>query len=195
MNIEINEKIFDKFPILESKRLSFRDVRNSDAEELFYMRNNDLVMEFLDTNKFKTINEAEEFIHNIIASFNNKESINWIIEDKKSNQIAGYFGYWRLDKKNCRAELGYALKPEFWGIGIMSETFEVLLDFAFNCLQVHSIEGNVNPRNENSIKVLEKFGFKKEAHFKENFLFNGKFLDSIIYSLIEPYNVRSIENA
>jgi len=34
-------------------------------------------------------------------------------------------------------------------------------------------------------KVLEKIGFKQEAYFRENYLFNNKFLDSIIYSLLE----------
>jgi len=32
---------------------------------------------------------------------------------------------------------------------------------------------------------LEKIGFKKEAYFRENYLFNNRFLDSVIYSLLE----------
>jgi ribosomal-protein-alanine N-acetyltransferase len=34
------------------------------------------------------------------------------------------------------------------------------------------------------MKLLEKNGFVKEAYFKENYYYDGKFIDSIIYSLI-----------
>jgi len=37
----------------------------------------------------------------------------------------------------------------------------------------------------NSKRLLMKPGFKKETHFRENFLFNYRFSDSIIYSLLE----------
>lgn len=52
-------------------------------------------------------------------------------------------------------------------------------------MKFHRIEANMNPNNILSIKLLEKLGFKKEAYFRENFFYNGKFLDSVIYSMIE----------
>jgi ribosomal-protein-alanine N-acetyltransferase len=67
----------------------------------------------------------------------------------------------------------------------MSETLKILIDFGFNDLRIHSIEANVNPKNEKSVQLLEKLNFKKEAYFRENYFFNGKFVDSIIYSLLE----------
>jgi len=39
----------------------------------------------------------------------------------------------------------------------------------------------VNPKNKASIKLLKKNKFRKEAHFRENYYFNGKYLDSAIY--------------
>ena len=35
-------------------------------------------------------------------------------------------------------------------------------------------------------KLLEKHGFVQEAYFKEDYYFQGKFLDSVILSLIDP---------
>jgi ribosomal-protein-alanine N-acetyltransferase len=67
----------------------------------------------------------------------------------------------------------------------MYETINTIVRFGFNEMKLHSIEANVNPLNEKSKKVLEKVGFKKEAYFRENYLFNGNFLDSVIYSLLE----------
>jgi ribosomal-protein-alanine N-acetyltransferase len=67
----------------------------------------------------------------------------------------------------------------------MFETINCMARFGFKEMKLHSVEANVNPLNERSKKVLERIGFKKEAHFRENYLFNGEFLDSIIYSLLE----------
>ena len=67
----------------------------------------------------------------------------------------------------------------------MSEALLKVIEFGFNEFKLHSIMGNVNPQNKRSIKLLEKYGFKKEAHFREDYLYNGKYLDSIIYCLLE----------
>lgn len=83
------------------------------------------------------------------------------------------------------------MKPEFWGNGFMHESLIKVIDFGFNKLSLHSIEANVNPANVSSITLLEKLKFKREAYFKEDYLFNGKFLDTSIYSLLEtdPWHI------
>jgi ribosomal-protein-alanine N-acetyltransferase len=52
-------------------------------------------------------------------------------------------------------------------------------------LKLQSFEPEINPKNTNSEKVLVKIGFKKEAYFQENRDYDGKYLDSEIYSLLE----------
>ena len=52
-------------------------------------------------------------------------------------------------------------------------------------LNIHSIEAVVNPENNASIKILEKNGFVREAYYVEDYYFEGKFLDSAVYSLLE----------
>ena len=61
-----------------------------------------------------------------------------------------------------------------------------VLPVGFDQVGLHSIEANVSPENIASRRLLEKFGFKQEAYFKENYYFNGEFLDSVIYSLLAP---------
>ena len=185
MNIEINKNVFVKFPELESERLHFRKILLSDSEKLFLIRSNDQVMKFMDTKKLGSINEAEKMIGAIEESFSNRTGINWGIVEKHSNKFIGYFGFWRIIEQHCRAEIGFALAPQYWGKGYMQECLTTMINFGFNNLHLHSLEANVNPSNEKSLKVLEKVGFKREAYFHENFLFNNNFYDSIICSLLE----------
>ena len=50
--------------------------------------------------------------------------------------------------------------------------------------KLRSIEAHINPVNAGSAAILEKMGFVREAYFKEDFYFRGKFLDSAVYSLL-----------
>jgi ribosomal-protein-alanine N-acetyltransferase len=165
--------------------LRFRRFQKHDAQSLFEIRSDPEVMKYMDTLPHKSIFNSHKMIKKIRKSFDAEESINWVISYKNNNEMIGYFGFWRLMKEHCRGEIGYALKKQFWRKGIMSETMATMLDFAFNKFNLHSIEANVNDENMASIRLLENFGFKKEAQFRENYLFNGIFLDSVIYSLLE----------
>ncbi len=66
----------------------------------------------------------------------------------------------------------------------MQEALNVVLDYGFNIMRLHSVEADVNPMNIASIKILEKNNFVREAHFRENYYYSGKFLDSYVYSLL-----------
>ncbi len=184
MITEINENIFKSFPEFESERLLFRKYLLSDARDLLLIRSNDDVMRFMDVERFESIGDAEKLINSTEESYKKQEGITWVIIERHSNSFIGYFGFWRIIPEHCRAEIGYALKREFWGKGYMYETINRMVRFGFETMKLHSIEANVNPANEKSKRVLEKIGFKKEAYFRENYLFNNKFLDSIIYSLL-----------
>jgi ribosomal-protein-alanine N-acetyltransferase len=185
MNLKINIGVFDTFPKLESERLIFREFKSSDVQDLFLIRSNDDVMNYMDSYKHKTLKDSEKLISEVHKSFKEQTGLNWAIIEKSTNEFIGYFGFWRIIKEHCRAEIGFALKPEFWGKGYMKETMNSLIEFGFKNLQIHSIEANVNPENKKSIQLLETLNFKKEAHFRENYLFNNRFIDSIIYALLE----------
>jgi ribosomal-protein-alanine N-acetyltransferase len=185
MITEIDKSIFNSFPEFESERLMFRKILLNDAKDLLLIRSNDDVMRFMDVIRFESIADAEKMIRSVEESYNKEDGINWAIIEKHSNSFVGYFGFFRIIPEHCRAEIGYALKPECWGKGYMYETINRMVRFGFDEMKIHSIEANVNPLNERSKKVLERIGFKKEAYFRENYLFNGEFLDSIIYSLLE----------
>ena len=185
MITEIDKSIFNSFPEFESERLLFRKFLLSDAKDLLLIRSNDDVMRFMDVPRHNSISDSEKLIQLIDESYKKESGIDWSIIEKHSNSFIGYIGFIRIFPEHCRAEIGYALKREYWGKGYMYETINRIVRFGFENMKLHSIEANVNPENERSKKVLEKIGFKKEAYFRENYLFDGKFLDSIIYSLLE----------
>jgi len=180
--LEIN---LQPFPILSTERLILRQITQDDIHEFFWIRNNDEVMKYIQFPRLASIEKAKERIDFLNDLTLKNEAINWAISLKEDNKLIGWILYKNIDLVNHRAEVGYLLHPDFWRKGIVQEALTAVLDFGFNTLHFHSIEAFVNPENDASILLLEKNGFVKEAHFKENFYFEGAFLDTGVYSLLK----------
>lgn len=174
---------FSPFPVLATDRLLLRIISHEDAEPLFALRSDERVMQFLDRPMAKTIEEAHELIGKIELALKENDGITWAIAIRENPAIlVGTIGFWNMMKEHFRAEIGYMLHPDWQGKGLMQEAMEKVLDFGFNSIGLHSVEANVNPGNEFSIRLLERNKFVREAYYKENYYYNGKFLDTMIYS-------------
>ncbi|MCQ6957894.1 GNAT family N-acetyltransferase [Mucilaginibacter aquariorum] len=171
-------------PQLFSPRLKLRAVTNNDAAEIYAMRSNEEVMKYIDRPLPASVTEVDEWINKVDLLQQKNESILWAITLQDSDTLIGTIGYWRMLPEHYRAEIGYMLNPAYQGKGLMSEALNMVIQYGFNNIGLHSIEANANPANQASIKLLEKTGFVREGYFKENYYFNGNFLDSAIYSLI-----------
>lgn len=173
------------FPALSTERLVLRQITENDVDEFFWLRNSEDVMKYIQLPKIASIELAKVRIKSLNDLTEKNEAVNWAITLKGEKKLIGWILFKSIDSVNHRAELGYLLHPDFWRKGIVQEAMKAVLDFGFNILNLHSMEALVNPENDASISLLEKFGFVKEAHFKENFYFEGDFLDTGVYSLLK----------
>lgn len=84
------------------------------------------------------------------------------------------------------AFIGYLLDQKHNGKGYTTEAAKLLVQYAFNELQLHRIEAGVMPHNIGSIRVLEKAGFHKEGIAIKNVKINGKWEDHQVLAIINP---------
>ncbi len=175
---------FFPYPAIETERLVLRRVTEEDADDLFVLRSDERMMQYIDRPRAKSIEDAKKLI-DVFEDFLQKgEGINWGISLKENSRLLGTICLFKFQPENYRAEIGYLLHADFHRQGIMNEAMKPVIDYGFNTLKLHSIEANVNPSNLASIKILEKNNFIREAYFRENYFYNGEFLDSAIYSLL-----------
>lgn len=179
--IEIN---FNPFPVLTTERLVLRALKPSDEQTIFRLRTEPQVIQHIARLPYTDTLQATNFITFINKASANNESIFWAITQKESGAMIGTACIWNINKANERAEIGYDLLPEHQGKGWMSEAIAIVIKYGFNDMKLHSLEANINPANNASIKLAERAGFIKEAHFKENVLFEGEWRDTLIYSLL-----------
>ncbi len=175
---------FHPFQNIETERLLLRRLDTNDAEEVLALRGNPDTMKYIPRPLAKSTEDALGHIAMIEEKIVNNTGINWGITTKRSPKIIGIIGHYKISPENHRAEIGYMSFPEFNGKGYMSEAIKAVIAYGFEQLNLHSIEAIIDPENIASERVLQKNGFVKEAHILENELWEGKFFDTVIYSLL-----------
>ena len=176
---------FHPFQNIETERLLLRRIDKNDVDEVLALRSNPETMKYIPRPLAKSIEEAFEHIAMIEDKIMNNIGINWGISLKGNPKIIGIIGHYKISPENHRAEIGYMSLPETNGKGYMSEAIKAVVAYGFQQMNLHSIEAIIDPENIASEKVLQKNGFVKEAHLRENELWEGKFRDTVIYSLLK----------
>ncbi|MBP7515626.1 MAG: GNAT family N-acetyltransferase [Flavobacteriales bacterium] len=174
------------FPVLTTERLVLRQLRSSDAEQVFAIRSDPLVMRHVSRPLVLTMDDAFTLIERITSSVAANDAVQWAMTLKDDDRLIGIIGFWRIIKEHHYAELGYMLARDQWGRGLMSEAIGAVLPCGFNMLGFHKVEAITRPTNVASMRALEKNGFVREAQFKENIFWEGVFYDSLHYGLLAP---------
>ena len=181
--LEIN---FNPFPNLTTDRLILKQITIADENDFFRMRSDKQIMKYISRPLAKDVKDVRVLIEIFDDGIKKNERINWGIYLKTDNRLIGSIGYVHIYPENHRAEIGYLLDIPFHGKGIMKEAIEKVIDFGFTELKLHTIEALVQHMNIASSKLLQKNKFVKEAHFKDYLYYEGKYIDAVVYSLINP---------
>lgn len=177
------ETNFQPFPELKTERLLLRRMAADDTAALFVLRSNNTVMQHIDRPPASTIAEVEALMQSIENNLETGNGVLWAIAFKNDpTTLIGTICYWQISKENYRAETGYMLHPDHWRKGIMKEALLKVIEYGFDTMKLHSIEARINAKNTASAAVLESTGFVREAYFKEDCFYDGKFLDTAVYS-------------
>lgn len=89
-----------------------------------------------------------------------------------------------VDRRHRRAEVGFAVTRRLWGRRIVSRTLPVLVAHAFETLDLHRLEADVDPENSPSLQVLEHNGFRREGHLRERYTQDGRWHDAVLLGLL-----------
>ncbi len=175
---------FSPFPNIDTERMQLRRMTLADANEIYTLRSDKKITEYLDRDPPKSIEEIYDWLTKVDAEIDENRGISWGMYLKNESKLIGSIGLWRTVPEHHYAEIGYSLLNEYQRKGFMYEAMIASLRYGFNEMQLHRVEANINPLNIPSRAILEKAGFVKEAHFVENYYYNGYYTDSAIYSLL-----------
>jgi ribosomal-protein-alanine N-acetyltransferase len=98
------------------------------------------------------------------------DSIYWAITLSGTNKLIGTICLFDFSEDDSKAEIGYELLPGFQGKGIMQEAISKVIDFGVRDIGLNSIEAYTHAQNQSSVRLLEKFNFKKQIADDNNFM-------------------------
>lgn len=154
---------FNRFPVIHTERLLLRKIETSDADVILFLRNDEVINEFIErpeSRQTKTQSDAIRFIDEVNEYFEKGKSITWGITFRNNPRIVGTICLWNFSDNDKVAEVGYDLNPEFQRKGVMSEALVSVIDYGFNTLKLSGIEAFTHSKNTSSKKLLVKIGFQ-----------------------------------
>lgn len=100
------------------------------------------------------------------------------------NQLIGDMGIIFTNKDKMQAEIGCTLHKNYQRKGYATEALKAMVNYLFTTLRKHRIIASIDPRNTTSIQLIERLGFRKEAHFRESYYLRGEWVDDVIYAML-----------
>ena len=161
------------YSLIETQRLYLRPFLFEDAEDFYKIASNPDNLQFI----FPAQADLAETKY-VLANYFMKNPLGvWAICDKETNQMIGSIKFEKLDEIKSEAELGYFLRKDFWGKGLMTEAVKELVNLSFEKFQLKELKIVTHVENIGSQKVALKAGFRLFRQFKGSDRYTRKMRD------------------
>jgi ribosomal-protein-alanine N-acetyltransferase len=133
---------------------------------------------------YKTLEATQEQMDWYSNMIKNDDGRCWAICSKDNQVFYGVITlpFWKKEHRSI--EVGYWLLPQYWKQGIVTEAMKAVIDHAFTAMNIHRIFAESDDDNYGSIATLKKLGFQYEGTKKECEIKDGRFLNLVMYALL-----------
>ncbi|WP_338376296.1 GNAT family protein [uncultured Flavobacterium sp.] len=186
---------FQKDYILENDNVLLRPLEILDIENLLHFSINE--PELWQYSLLPASNESElkHYIQVALEKRNLKTDYPFIVFDKKTNSYAGSTRFYDIQLTNKCLQLGFTwYGKDYQGTGLNKNCKYLLLEFAFEKLNIERVEFRADNSNEKSIAAMKSIGCKIEGILRSNGVRpNGERRDSIILSILKTEWKKSVK--
>lgn len=169
-----------------TERLALRPLAATDADVVHAYRMDPEVSRYQNWS-FSSIDEVRAFLgrQQGMDPFALNDWFQIGITLRGTGEVVGDLGLRARENDRRQLELGITLARPFHRRGLGSEALRALLEFLFSQPDTHRIYCSVDPRNQPCVRLLEKAGFRREAHMVESLWINGEWADDVILALLQ----------
>lgn len=173
-----------EFRSILTERLLLRKIEQADAPFILKGLSNHELTQYM-LIRYNTLNEVQEQMNFYENHYNNKTGYYWLMVCLQTGENIGVVGLTNISLKHRKAEIGFWCLPEFWSKGFTTDAAHAVIEFGFNHLQLARIEATVETENLASIATLKKLGLQHEGTFKQYEINNGKFIDLMMFAIVQ----------
>ena len=173
--------------ILETKRLKIRPFQDTDLQSFAAYRSDPAVEKYQGWGTPYSIEAAAKFIEEMknTRPATQGQWYQLAIEVKAEGAMIGDSAFCILAEDFRQAEIGFTLARLYQGKGYATEAVARLLDYLFGEIGLHRVRATCDVENLASIKLLERVGMRREAHFIENIWLKEKWGSEYMYGLLQ----------
>lgn len=131
----------------------------------------------------KAVEDTQSFVEKAVRDNVDQKAFTVVI--MVDDKVAGLVGFNQINWSNKNAEIGYWLGESFVRRGVMTKAVRVLVDHAFERLDLNRVEIRAATGNQASRGVAEKLGFVHEGTIREKEWVNDRFVDHEIYGMLK----------
>ncbi len=167
---------------LSGDKIYLRPPELTDADFLTNGENNELVRDALFLAFPVSPSESAEKIQKFISA---KDTIFFTIISKEKNETVGVTAFFRVDYVSRAAVFYLAiLNPEYWSVGFGSEATRLMVQYAFETLNLNRIQLHVNSENHAAIKIYQRCGFIQEGVLRQAMYKKGRYFDFWVMGIL-----------
>lgn len=166
---------------LETKRLILRRFKKTDLDDFFEYAKNPKVGPKAGWKPHKNKRESIAILNDFIYGHEV-----WAIVLKGNDKVIGSIGLHLDDLRTAMnvKSLGFVLSEDYWGQGIMVEAIKIIMDYAFEELNLKLLSVGHFTFNKASQRVIEKCNFVFEGTLRQaTQIYDGSVYDLACYSL------------
>lgn len=157
----------DPVPELTTARLRLRPLRLDDAPAVQQIFSDAEATRHVSFAPMEDLAPAVAAVEGVLQGYDRREAMRWAITLPDDDTAIGTVGFLNISFPHRRAEIGYDLARPFWGQGLVPEAAAAVITLGFGSLALHRIEADILPANQASARVLDKLGFRPEAHLAD----------------------------
>lgn len=178
---------FESTILLENNRVRLTPIQEGDVEHLLNVatEHHDLLQ--YSPEPIYNRDLLSQYISMALEERNQKKRYTFLVRDKATNKEAGCTSFLNISNKDKRLEIGATWYGKaFHGSGLNANCKLLLLEYAFEILNVERVEFKTDERNKASRKAIEKIGGKYEGTLRNHtLLYDGHRRNTVYYSILQ----------
>jgi RimJ/RimL family protein N-acetyltransferase len=180
--------------LIATERLVLRRFRPADAETLAGYRSDPEVARYQSWEAPFSLLRAETAVANFMASDPGKAGwFQYAIEHAEEKVLIGDVAV-HLHDNLKQAELGFTVAVAYQKKGFAAEAVRAVIDRLFRVQGLHKVSGECDARNAASAGLMERLGFTREGHLRQQTWIKSEWTDDLIYGLLaEEWILKSHE--
>ena len=170
-----------------SERLTYRKLSEADYQIFHDLYTNEQVMRYAYLNRLQSEEKARKAFLDTLQHQRQElvgEYVAILSETGEKIAIVDYEVLIRNDHGGI-CEIGYFIKPEYWGMGYGAEMGKALLDYLFREQITHKVVASCNGNNRASENIMKKLGMQREGVFRMTRYKDGRWDDEIKYAILK----------